>query len=177
MRSPVAWGCAFRKLARTLKRPPVYGIIEVSHYGKGESLWQNQRPSTAVRNAVTRAPSGTESAPPAGRGIPWKRMSRCPRRRWKRPPETGGLVREDSGATGRGHLRRCALSHRCGGAGSGAGRRSGAGSIVLLGGEPGIGKSTLLLQICQYFGEAHTVLYVSGEESAKQIKLRAQRLA
>lgn len=50
------------------------------------------------------------------------------------------------------------------------------GSIVLLGGEPGIGKSTLLLQICQYFGEFHTVLYVSGEESAKQIKLRAQRL-
>ena len=50
------------------------------------------------------------------------------------------------------------------------------GSIVLLGGEPGIGKSTLLLQICQYFGKLHTVLYVSGEESAKQIKLRAQRL-
>ena len=50
------------------------------------------------------------------------------------------------------------------------------GSIVLLGGEPGIGKSTLLLQICQYFGEAHTVLYVSGEESAKQLKLRANRL-
>lgn len=50
------------------------------------------------------------------------------------------------------------------------------GSIVLLGGEPGIGKSTLLLQICQFFGEEHTVLYVSGEESAKQIKLRAQRL-
>lgn len=50
------------------------------------------------------------------------------------------------------------------------------GSIVLLGGEPGIGKSTLLLQICQYFGNSHTILYVSGEESAKQIKLRAQRL-
>ena len=50
------------------------------------------------------------------------------------------------------------------------------GSIVLLGGEPGIGKSTLLLQICQYFGKEHTVLYVSGEESAKQIKLRAERL-
>lgn len=50
------------------------------------------------------------------------------------------------------------------------------GSIVLLGGEPGIGKSTLLLQICQYFGADHSVLYVSGEESAKQIKLRAQRL-
>ncbi|MCC8111627.1 MAG: DNA repair protein RadA [Ruminococcus sp.] len=50
------------------------------------------------------------------------------------------------------------------------------GSIVLLGGEPGIGKSTLLLQICQYFGKSHQVLYVSGEESAKQIKIRAKRL-
>ncbi|MBQ8687900.1 MAG: DNA repair protein RadA [Ruminococcus sp.] len=50
------------------------------------------------------------------------------------------------------------------------------GSIVLIGGEPGIGKSTLLLQICQYLGEEHSVLYVSGEESARQIKLRAKRL-
>lgn len=50
------------------------------------------------------------------------------------------------------------------------------GSLVLLGGEPGIGKSTLLLQICQFLGESHSVLYVSGEESARQIKLRAQRL-
>lgn len=50
------------------------------------------------------------------------------------------------------------------------------GSLVLLGGEPGIGKSTLLLQICQHLGEDHTILYVSGEESARQIKLRAHRL-
>lgn len=50
------------------------------------------------------------------------------------------------------------------------------GELVLLGGEPGIGKSTLLLQICQYLGQNHSVLYVSGEESARQIKLRAQRL-
>lgn len=50
------------------------------------------------------------------------------------------------------------------------------GSLVLLGGEPGIGKSTILLQICQYLGEEHSILYVSGEESARQIKLRAQRL-
>lgn len=50
------------------------------------------------------------------------------------------------------------------------------GSVVLLGGEPGIGKSTLLLQICQYLGAEHSVLYVSGEESARQIKLRAERL-
>lgn len=50
------------------------------------------------------------------------------------------------------------------------------GSLVLLGGDPGIGKSTLLLQICQYLGENMEVLYVSGEESPHQIKLRAQRL-
>ncbi|MDE5946012.1 MAG: DNA repair protein RadA [Oscillospiraceae bacterium] len=50
------------------------------------------------------------------------------------------------------------------------------GSIVLLGGEPGIGKSTILLQICQFLGEDHSILYISGEESARQIKLRAERL-
>ena len=50
------------------------------------------------------------------------------------------------------------------------------GSIVLLGGAPGIGKSTLLLQICQYLGEEYSILYVSGEESARRIKVRAQRL-
>ncbi len=50
------------------------------------------------------------------------------------------------------------------------------GSLVLLGGEPGIGKSTILLQICKYLGEEHTILYISGEESIRQIKIRAQRL-
>ncbi|WP_305767440.1 DNA repair protein RadA [Candidatus Epulonipiscium viviparus] len=51
------------------------------------------------------------------------------------------------------------------------------GSLVLVGGDPGIGKSTLLLQICQTLGElGNTVLYVSGEESCTQIKLRAERL-
>ena len=50
------------------------------------------------------------------------------------------------------------------------------GSLVLLGGEPGIGKSTMLLQICQTMGDDHTILYVSGEESTRQIKLRANRL-
>lgn len=50
------------------------------------------------------------------------------------------------------------------------------GSLVLIGGDPGIGKSTLLLQICGHMGEDHTILYVSGEESERQIKLRAERL-
>lgn len=50
------------------------------------------------------------------------------------------------------------------------------GSLVLLSGDPGIGKSTILLQICQYLGQSLKILYVSGEESAHQIKLRAGRL-
>lgn len=51
------------------------------------------------------------------------------------------------------------------------------GSMVLLGGDPGIGKSTLLLQVSQQLAETGgTVLYVSGEESAEQIKMRAERL-
>lgn len=50
------------------------------------------------------------------------------------------------------------------------------GSLTLLGGEPGIGKSTLILQICEKFKTDGKVLYVSGEESAEQIKIRADRL-
>lgn len=50
------------------------------------------------------------------------------------------------------------------------------GSLVLIGGAPGIGKSTLMLQICDHLSQFTTVLYVSGEESARQIKLRADRL-
>ena len=50
------------------------------------------------------------------------------------------------------------------------------GSIVLVGGAPGIGKSTLLLQLCGLVDEGQKILYVSGEESERQIKMRAQRL-
>lgn len=50
------------------------------------------------------------------------------------------------------------------------------GSLVLLSGDPGIGKSTILLQICQALGRKLKILYVSGEESYSQIKLRADRL-
>lgn len=51
-----------------------------------------------------------------------------------------------------------------------------AGSLVLVGGAPGIGKSTLLLQICKSLCDGRNVLYVSGEESERQLKLRAVRL-
>ncbi len=50
------------------------------------------------------------------------------------------------------------------------------GSLILVGGDPGIGKSTLLLQICHNLGKKKKILYISGEESERQIKLRAQRL-
>ena len=51
------------------------------------------------------------------------------------------------------------------------------GSLVLVGGDPGIGKSTLLLQVCQKLsGQSRKILYISGEESLKQIKLRANRM-
>ncbi len=51
------------------------------------------------------------------------------------------------------------------------------GSVVLLGGDPGVGKSTLLLQVAAELSQTQRVLYVSGEESARQIKMRANRLA
>src|SRR3984885_7056793 len=50
------------------------------------------------------------------------------------------------------------------------------GSVTLLGGDPGIGKSTLLLQVAAHVAASHSVLYASGEESVSQVGLRAQRL-
>ncbi len=50
------------------------------------------------------------------------------------------------------------------------------GSLVLCGGEPGIGKSTLLLQVASYCSKSETVVYISGEESERQIRIRAERL-
>ena len=53
-----------------------------------------------------------------------------------------------------------------------------AGSLVLIGGDPGIGKSTLMLQALHGMaGQAHKVLYVSGEESVQQLRMRSRRLA
>lgn len=63
------------------------------------------------------------------------------------------------------------------GAGPCIGDRIVSGSLVLVGGDPGIGKSTLLLQVCRHLaGAGRKVLYISGEESLKQIKMRANRI-
>ncbi len=51
-----------------------------------------------------------------------------------------------------------------------------AGGVILLAGQPGVGKSTLLLQVTAHIAASHKVLYVSGEESAQQVKIRAERL-
>lgn len=50
------------------------------------------------------------------------------------------------------------------------------GSLILVGGDPGIGKSTLLLQVCRNLSDSMNVLYISGEESLQQIKMRAERI-
>ena len=49
------------------------------------------------------------------------------------------------------------------------------GGVVLLSGEPGVGKSTMLLQLCGAISNQHSVLYITGEESVRQVKLRAAR--
>ena len=51
-----------------------------------------------------------------------------------------------------------------------------AGSVILIGGDPGIGKSTILLQALAQIGTQHSALYVTGEESLSQVKMRADRL-
>ena len=57
------------------------GIIQITQQ-KGEPLWQSLKSYTAAQHAATKVPSGTASVPPAARGTRWKKMSRCPHRRW-----------------------------------------------------------------------------------------------
>ena len=97
------------------------------------------------------------------RGRPSASAQREPGRRPKRLSEIVS-GREQRFSTGLGELDRVL--------GGGAVK----GSLVLVGGAPGIGKSTLLLQICKSLCASATVLYISGEESESQLKMRAERL-
>ena len=123
-----------------------------------ESLkWMGRCPGCGAFNTMQEhiekpAPSGRAKAAPVG-------SSRSPRRLRE---VTGD--REIRFSTGMGELDRV------------LGGGAVAGSLVLVGGAPGIGKSTLLLQICNSLCSERKVLYVSGEESERQLKLRAQRL-
>ena len=119
--------------------------------------WQGQCPACGAWNTIeefTAKPAASPAkgaARPTGRAVP-KRL---------REVESGSEIRF---FTGLGELDRV------------LGGGSVRGSLVLVGGAPGIGKSTLLLQICAYLGKTQQILYVSGEESERQIKMRAERL-
>ena len=119
--------------------------------------WQGQCPACGAWNTIeefTAKPAASPAkgtARPTGRAVP-KRL---------REVESGSEIRF---STGLGELDRVL---------GGGGVR---GSLVLVGGAPGIGKSTLLLQICAYLGKTQQILYISGEESERQIKMRAERL-
>ncbi len=119
--------------------------------------WMGRCPGCGAFNTMEEhiekpAPAGRPKAAPAGN------------RRTPQPITEVTTDHEIRFATGMGELDRV------------LGGGAVAGSLVLVGGAPGIGKSTLLLQICQQLCKERRVLYISGEESERQIKLRAQRL-
>ncbi len=132
-------------------------VFYCKNCGNETPRWQGQCPACGAWNAIVEfeqkaAPSGKSTArAPVGRAAP----------RRLREVESGEELRF---STGLGELDRVL---------GGGGVR---GSLILVGGAPGIGKSTLLLQICTFMGKTLKILYVSGEESERQIKMRAERL-
>jgi DNA repair protein RadA/Sms len=133
--------------------------------GNEEARWFGRCPSCGAFNTLTEAPAGTAAKPAAGRGA---------RARWA--PAAGA----PAGPRPLAHVE-VAASHRWASGLRELDRVLGGGvmpgSLVLVGGDPGIGKSTLLLQLAGTLAAAgRTVLYVSGEESEEQVRLRAGRL-
>ena len=132
-------------------------VFYCTECGNETPKWQGRCPACGAWNTLEEhtekpaAPGRTKSAPVGGSRRPQK-LSQV---------DTEGEIRF---STGMGELDRV-----LGGGAVG-------GSLVLVGGAPGIGKSTLLLQICSCLCQGRKVLYVSGEESERQLKLRAQRL-
>ncbi|MBO4915867.1 MAG: AAA family ATPase, partial [Oscillospiraceae bacterium] len=124
--------------------------------GNEVSKWAGRCPACGAWNTIVEQ-SAAKSSPAKGRGAILPRAKAHP---------IGELdsAEELRFPTGMGELDRVL--------GGGAVK----GSLVLVGGAPGIGKSTLMLQICSQLCKAGKVLYVSGEESPHQLKLRAERL-
>lgn len=132
-------------------------VFFCTNCGTESPKWQGRCPgcgqwNTMVEHVEKPTPSGRAKSAPVG-------MSRVPKK--LNDVDTGDEIRF---FTGMGELDRVL--------GGGAVE----GSLVLVGGAPGIGKSTLLLQICANICKERMVLYISGEESERQLKLRAERL-
>ena len=126
--------------------------------GNETGKWFGQCPACGQWNTMVEAPAAAPKAKAGAVKISERKLTNTPR------PITALDTQEELRfSTGMGELDRV------------LGGGAVIGSVVLVGGAPGIGKSTLLLQICGLLKE-QTILYVSGEESARQLKLRAQRL-
>jgi len=130
-------------------------VFFCSECGNETPKWQGNCPSCGAWNTITEQKKPAQNRSNAARVLPARRASSVMHLSGTDPIRF---------TTGMGELDRVL--------GGGAVR----GSLVLVGGAPGIGKSTLLLQICQQLCAANRVLYVSGEESEHQIKMRANRL-
>ena len=128
--------------------------------GNETAKWFGQCPACGRWNTVVEAPADTPNKSKAG-AVKAAGAAGLNRPKRIREVDTQEEIRF---STGMGELDRV------------LGGGAVVGSMVLVGGAPGIGKSTLLLQICGFMGGEHTILYVSGEESERQIKLRADRL-
>ena len=129
-------------------------VFYCSECGNETPRWQGQCPACGAWNTLTEAPAAMKAAVkarPVRRSIPKKL-------------EELDQSEETRFTTGMGELDRVL--------GGGAVR----GSIVLFGGAPGIGKSTLLLQACGRMKGVNRILYVTGEESEHQLRMRAERL-
>ena len=127
--------------------------------GNETGKWFGQCPSCGLWNTLVEAPAAGQTKSKSGAA----KAGGAARRNSPRPIRELDSQEEIRFSTGLGELDRV------------LGGGAVIGSVVLVGGAPGIGKSTLLLQICGNL-DGQKVLYVTGEESARQLKLRAQRL-
>ena len=132
-------------------------VFYCTNCGNETPRWQGKCPACGAWNTIEEhieksAPVGRAKSAPVGQSRKPQRISEV---------TSGGELRF---STGMGELERV------------LGGGAVAGSLVLVGGAPGIGKSTLLLQICTSLCVGRKVLYISGEESERQLKLRADRL-
>lgn len=125
--------------------------------GNETARWQGQCPACGAWNTLVEAPVRPKNE---------NKVTAEAHRARQTPEKLSDLDTEEEirFSTGVGELDRVL--------GGGAVR----GSVVLVGGAPGVGKSTLLLQLCGLVGTTERVLYVTGEESRRQLKMRAQRL-